>query len=68
MHLKLNLYVRITSKGSSSHVPKDFPLWDHSPKDYKVFPMVFTIILTFYFLTASYSHMILLQVLIKLTT
>jgi hypothetical protein len=41
---------------------------DHSPKDYKVFTMVFTIILTFYFFKAFYSHMILLQVLIQLRT
>jgi hypothetical protein len=41
---------------------------DHSPKDYKVSTMVFTIILTFYFFKAFYSHMILLQVLIQLTT
>jgi hypothetical protein len=41
---------------------------DHSPKDYKVSTMVFTIISTFYFFEASYSHMILLQVLIQLTT
>jgi len=37
-------------------------------KNCKVFTMVFTIISTFYFCKASYSHMILLQVLIQLTT
>jgi hypothetical protein len=42
--------------------------WDHSPRDYKTFTMVFTIISTFYFFKASYSHMIFLQVLIQLTT
>jgi hypothetical protein len=41
---------------------------DHSPKDYKVSTMVFTIISTFYFFKASYSHMMLLQVLIQLIT
>jgi hypothetical protein len=41
---------------------------DHSPKDYKVFTVIFTIISTFYFFKASYSHMMLLQVLIQLTT
>ncbi len=41
---------------------------DHSPKDYKVFTMIFTIISTFYFFKASYSHMMLLQFLIQLPT
>jgi hypothetical protein len=41
---------------------------DHSPKDYKVFTVIFTIISTFYFFKASYSHTMLLQVLIQLTT
>jgi hypothetical protein len=41
---------------------------DHSLKDYIVSTMVFIIIFTFYFVKASYSHMILLQVLIQLTT
>ncbi len=47
---------------------KIFLYGDHSPKDYKVFTMVFTIISTFYFFKASYSHFMLLQVLIQLTT
>ncbi len=33
-------------------------------KDYKVFTMVFITIFTFYFGKASYSHMILLEILI----
>jgi hypothetical protein len=55
---------------SSSQVPKDFPLLygNDSPKYYKIFTMVFTIISTFYFFKASYSHIMLLQVLIQLTT
>ncbi len=47
---------------------KIFLYGDHSPKDYKVSTMVFTTISTFYFFKASYSHVILLQVLIQLTT
>jgi len=35
-------------------------------KDYKVFTMVCTITSTFYFFKASYSHMILLQVLMTI--
>ncbi len=62
--LKSNLYVRTTLQKNSSHVPKDFPLWGSLTRGYKVFTMVFTIISTFYFFKASYSHMILLQVLI----
>ncbi len=41
---------------------------DHSPKAYKFSTMVFTIVSTFYFFKASYSHIMLLQVLIQLTT
>jgi hypothetical protein len=40
---------------------------DSSPKDCKVCTMVFIIISTFYFFKASYSHMMLLQMLIQLT-
>jgi hypothetical protein len=47
---------------------KIFLYGDHSPKDYKISTMVFTIISTFYFFKAFYWHMILLQVLIELTT
>jgi hypothetical protein len=62
--LKSNIYVRTTPQGSSSHVLKDFALWGSLIKDYKASTMVFTIISTFFFLKASYSYMILLQVLI----
>jgi hypothetical protein len=68
MRLKSNLYVKITPQGSSSHAPKDYSLWGSFTKDYNVYTMVFTIISTFYFFKDSYSHMILLQVLIQLTT
>ncbi len=47
---------------------KIFFYGDHSSKYYKVFKMAFIIIFTFYFVKASYSHMMLLQVLIQLTT
>ncbi len=43
---------------------QDFPLWESLTKDYKVSTMVFIITSTFYFFKVSYSHMILLQVLI----
>jgi hypothetical protein len=58
--LKSNIYVKITSQGSSSHTPKFFPLWGSLTKDYKVYTMVFKIISTFYFSKDSYPHMILL--------
>jgi hypothetical protein len=68
MQLKSNFCVRITSQASSSHMLKDFFLCWSLTIDYKVYTMVFTIISTFYFFKYSYSHMILLQVLIQLTT
>jgi hypothetical protein len=68
MCLKSNLYVRTTPQGSSSHAPKDSPLWGSLTEEYKVYTMVFTIISTFYFFKDSYPHMIFLHVLIQLTT
>jgi hypothetical protein len=65
-HLKSIFYV--SPHGSSSHAPKDSPLWGSLTKYYKVYTMVFTIISAFYFFKDSYSHMIFLQVLIQLTT
>ncbi len=62
--LKLNLYMKTTPQGSSSHMYKDFPLRGSLTKDYKVFTIMFIIISTFYFFKASYSHMIFLHVLI----
>ncbi len=64
--LKLNICVRITTKGSSSHALNFFPLLGSHIKDYKVSTMVCTITSTFYFFKASYSHMILLQVLMTI--
>ncbi len=62
----MNLYVKITPKGSSSHVSKDFILWGSLDKVYKISTIVFIIISMFYFFKASYSHVIFLQVLIAI--
>jgi len=59
---------KLHPKGVHHTCLKIFLYGDHSPKHYKVSTMVFTIISTFYFFKASYSHIMLLQVLIQLTT
>jgi hypothetical protein len=47
--------VRTTPQGSSSHAPKDSPLWGSLTKDYKVYTMVFTIFLQGFLFTYDTS-------------
>jgi hypothetical protein len=56
--------MKITPHRNLSHMLKDSSLWGSLTKDYNVSTMVFTIISTVFFFKASYSNMIILQVLI----
>ncbi len=61
---KLNLYVRTTPQGSSSHMLKQFFLWGSFTKRLYSFDNGIQNNLHTLFLQASYSHMIFLQVLV----